>query len=234
MKYSFESKVRFSEIGEDGHMTLNSILNYYQDSSNFHSEEAGLGIRRLTEKKRVWILSSWQICVDRYPVMGEPIVVSTWAYDFKGFYGYRNFTLHTGGGELLSYANSLWIYMNTETKSPAKVDPAEAKGYGLEEKFPMEYASRKVPVPEGGIQMEPFVIHRHQLDVNHHVNNGQYIQMAMDYLPAGFTVRQMRAEYKKQAVLNSIIVPEVFREQDRYTIALCDRDGSPYAAAQFQ
>lgn len=82
--------------------------------------------------------------------------------------------------------------------------------------------------------MEPFVIHRHQLDVNHHVNNGQYIQMAMDYLPAGFTVRQMRAEYKKQAVLNSIIVPEVFREQDRYTIALCDRDGSPYAAAQFQ
>ena len=48
MKYSFESKVRFSEIGEDGHMTLNSILNYYQDSSNFHSEEAGLGIRRLT------------------------------------------------------------------------------------------------------------------------------------------------------------------------------------------
>lgn len=45
--------------------------------------------------------------------------------------------------------------MNTETKSPAKVDPAEAKGYGLEEKFPMEYAPRKVPVPEGGIKMEP-------------------------------------------------------------------------------
>jgi|GEM_PF-4316461 len=87
MKYSFESKVRFSEIGEDGHMTLNSILNYYQDSSNFHSEEAGLGIRRLTEKKRVWILSSWQICVDRYPMMGEPMWSVPGPMISKGFTG---------------------------------------------------------------------------------------------------------------------------------------------------
>ena len=63
MKYSFESKVRFSEIGEDGHMTLNSILNYYQDSSNFHSEEAGLGIRKKRESgfclpgRSAWIVT---------------------------------------------------------------------------------------------------------------------------------------------------------------------------------
>ena len=29
----------------------------------------------------------------RYPKLAEHITVSTWPYSFKGFYGYRNFTI---------------------------------------------------------------------------------------------------------------------------------------------
>ena len=234
MKYSFESKVRFSEIGEDRRMTLNSMINYYQDCSNFHSESVGAGIEKLKAKKRGWILSSWQIDVNRYPMMGESIVTSTWAYDFRGFYGFRNFTMYTGEGELLSYANSVWIYINTETGSPAKIDAEEAACYQCDPKFDMEYASRKVPVPDGGEFMEPFTVKRHQIDFNHHVNNGQYIQMAQDYLPSGYQIHQMRAEYKKQAVLDSVIIPRVYRENDRCTVSLCGEDKSPYAVVEFQ
>ena len=43
-----------------------------------------MGIDYLAEKHRAWLLSSWQIVVDRYPKLGERIVVSTWPYDFKG------------------------------------------------------------------------------------------------------------------------------------------------------
>lgn len=43
MKYSFESYVRYSEIGEDRSLTLNSVINYFQDCSTFHSEHAGMG-----------------------------------------------------------------------------------------------------------------------------------------------------------------------------------------------
>ena len=41
--YSFESKVRYSEVGEDTRMTLYSVLNYFQDCSVFHSESVGRG-----------------------------------------------------------------------------------------------------------------------------------------------------------------------------------------------
>lgn len=67
MKYSFESYVRYSEIGEDRVLTLNSVINYFQDCSTFHSEHTGVGIDYLQEKNRVWVLSSWQIVVERYP-----------------------------------------------------------------------------------------------------------------------------------------------------------------------
>ena len=47
MSYSFYSRVRYSEVGEDERMTLNGIVNYFQDCSTFHSEVIGLGLRAL-------------------------------------------------------------------------------------------------------------------------------------------------------------------------------------------
>ena len=44
MKYEFKSRVRYSEIGEDRKLTLDGILNYFQDCTTFHSEEVGLGL----------------------------------------------------------------------------------------------------------------------------------------------------------------------------------------------
>ena len=67
MKYSFDSRVRYSEIGEDKKLTLNSIINYFQDCSTFHSESAGVGMEFLADKQQVWVLSAWQIVVERYP-----------------------------------------------------------------------------------------------------------------------------------------------------------------------
>ena len=64
MAYSFGGRVRYSEIGENGLLTLPGILNYFQDCSTFQSEESGLGIEVLKEWKRFWVLSAWQVIVE--------------------------------------------------------------------------------------------------------------------------------------------------------------------------
>lgn len=90
MIYSFDGRVRYSETGENGLLTLPGILNYFQDCSTFQSEEVGLGLKVLKEWNRFWVLSAWQVIVERYPAMGEQIRTSTWAYGFRGFMGFRN------------------------------------------------------------------------------------------------------------------------------------------------
>ena len=70
MSYSFKGRVRYSEIGEDGCLTLPGIQNYYQDCCTFQSEEIGQGMEALEERQRAWVLSSWQIVVNRYPGLG--------------------------------------------------------------------------------------------------------------------------------------------------------------------
>ena len=60
---------------------------------------------------------------------------------------------------------------------------------------------------------------------------GFYI--AKGFLPEGFAVRQMRAEYKKQAFLGDVLMPRVLEREDSVWVALENPEGSPYVVAQF-
>ena len=105
--YHFDSRVRYSETDEQGQLSLTGILNYFQDCSTFQSEDLGMGVGYLKEHGRAWWLTSWQIVIDRYPSLGEEITVSTWPYDFKGLYGYRNFAITGSDGRYAARANMI-------------------------------------------------------------------------------------------------------------------------------
>lgn len=233
MAYQFTSRVRYSEVGEDKKLTLPGVIDYFQDCSTFQSEDLGAGLDKLGELGKAWILASWKIVIDRLPKLGEEIAVQTWPYHFKGFYGERNFRILDAHGETLASAASLWIYLDVRTGHPSKVDEDVSKVYGIEEALPLGPIVRKMPVPEGSREESRFSVMRSHLDTNHHVNNGQYILMAEEYLPQDFEVRQIRVEYKKSAVLHDVIVPLVYEEQDKCTVSLCAEDKKPYAVVEF-
>lgn len=234
MIYQFDSRVRYSEVDEQQKMSLVSIINYFQDVTTFHSEAIGLGIEHLKKTSRAWMLSAWQIEINRLPVFGENIRVQTWPYGFNGFYGDRNFTLMDENQELLVYANSLWIYVDVLTGRPVKVSEEEIEGYRLEEEMPMEKAPRKIRLPQGGWKAEPVQVQKHHLDTNMHVNNGQYVLMAQGFLPEGFFVKQIRVQYCKAALLHDTIVPWVYEEEKSVSVALSDESGRPYAVVRFE
>ena len=179
------------------------------------------------------MLSSWQVVVNRYPRMGETVRTTTAPYEFRGFLGMRNFTMDTLEGERLAYANTIWSNINFETGRPEKLKDEDIAGYELSEKLVMEYAPRKIALPGNLEAGEAFAVQKHHLDTNHHVNNCQYVRMAADYLPEGFSIHQMRAEYKKQAVLNDVFYPLVGRGNGKVTVVLGNEQGAAYAVVEF-
>ena len=229
--YQFDSRVRYSETDEQGRLSVTGILNYLQDCSTLQSEDIGLGIEYLKKTRHAWWLSSWQIIIDRYPVLGEEIVISTWPYDFKGIYAYRNFTIQDPEGNYLVRANSNWFFFDTESGCPVRVGEEDVAAYGIgqEEKLPMDYAPRRIPVPAEYEEYPVIAVAAHHIDTNHHVNNAQYVEIAREVLPAGLFIRELRVEYKKAAILGDQIIPRVSAEADCYTVALCDTEGRPYA-----
>jgi len=230
--YSFKSRVRYSEVDKDKKMDMYSIINYFQDCSTFQSEDIGMGLDFLENEKRVWLMNAWQIVADRYPVIGEDITVSTWAYGFNGMYGYRNFIITDSNDTVCTAANSIWVYMDTESYRPAKVTEDVVKGYEIEKAYEMDYAPRKITIPKNLTILDNFPVIRSNIDTNNHVNNGQYIKMAEEFLPGGFPVRQMRAEYRRSAILGDIIVPMVCENADSITVVLADTNEKPYAVIE--
>jgi acyl-ACP thioesterase len=232
--YSFNSRVRYSEVDKDKKIDLYSIINYFQDCSTFQSEDLGKGLEYLEKNKRVWLMNAWQIIVNRYPSLGEEITTSTWAYDFKNMYGYRNFTITDANNQIAAVANSVWVYMDTESYHPVKVTQDDIRSYISEEKYDMEYAPRKIIIPEKLITLGGFPVIPSNIDTNNHVNNGQYIKMAEELLPNGFRIKQMRAEYRMSAVLGDIIVPMVNHVNNTYTVVLASTDGKPFTIIEFK
>ena len=72
------------------------------------------------------------------------------------------------------------------------------------------------------------------IDSNEHVNNERYVIMAQEFLPDGFRTRQLRAEYKNAAVYGDTIYPVITSEENKVTVVLNDRDGTPYAIVEFE
>lgn len=69
--YEFDSRVRYSETDAQGRMTWLALMDYFQDCSVFHSEAVNLGVEVWTDAQKAWILSSWQICLNRMPAAGR-------------------------------------------------------------------------------------------------------------------------------------------------------------------
>ena len=58
MAYEFCGRVRYSEINEEGKLSLSSLVNYFQDVSTFQSEQLGVGLAYMKERHLACILYS--------------------------------------------------------------------------------------------------------------------------------------------------------------------------------
>ena len=233
-RYEFEGRVRYSEIDHRGTMTLPALINYFQDASTFQSEAIGLGMDRLKHDRKAWVLSYCQAIVERYPQMCEKITTGTFATEFKGLYGNRNFYMKDGSGELIARANSIWVFMDLEKGRPVRPTAEHIDPYGTCEPLDMPYEERKIALPEQSEAGEPFPVRKYHIDTNEHVNNCQYVQMALEMVPGDIQVRQLRVDYKKSAVLGDMIYPRMTAEQERTVVELCDADGKPYAIVEMK
>lgn len=231
--YTFTSRVRYSETDSSERLTLPAITDYFQDCGTFQSEELGLGVKYLQQSHMAWVLSAWQIVIGEYPKLCDEITIGTFPYGFKGFLGYRNYVMDRADGRRMAHAKAVWTLLHTDTMKPARATEEMLKRYVLSERLPMEYAPRKIAGAVSGSWEEGFAVKRHHLDSNHHVNNAQYIKMAFQYIPEGEKIVQMRAEYKRQALLGDLILPNIAREDKRYIISLCGSDREPYAVTEF-
>ena len=231
--YKLNSKVRYSEATAKGKLSYHALLNYLQDASTLHSEELGESGPQLFEKNMAWVLSFWQICIDKLPALSEDIEVKTWPYSTKGLFGLRNFHVTGENGDTLVKANSIWVLVDPRNGRPIRITDEVSSHYPDEPKLDMDYCDRKIEIPAQIEKMAPITVPGYFIDTNNHMNNAKYVMLAEEYLPDGFETKEIRVEYKNAAMLGDVMIPCVAVEEDRVTVVLMDEAPKAYATVLF-
>lgn len=238
--FTFKTKVRYSELSSDGIVRPEAIVNFLQDCTTFHSESLGASVAFYESENKAWVLNAWQIEIKGELKLGDEITVGTWPYEFAGAFGLRNFIIQDKDGNNVVEANTLWVFADIATGRPIKLTEDYTKYYTLEEKLDMDYADRKIKLPEGVFSeiQKPVKIRKAFIDTNKHVNNSRYIECAAEYIPDNGKVRRIRAEYKKQARITDVFYPMVYNALDAsgngiLCVSLNDENSKPYAVVEF-
>lgn len=234
--YSFSSRIRLSETDQNRQLSVTALLNYFQDCSCFQIEHAGVGFSFLDAQHLAWVVNYWQLDIRALPFFGDTVTVSTNPYRYRNFMGFRNFALDDEKGQRLVTANSIWSLMNLERLLPALITPEHAERLGVGIPFDMDYTDRKIAVPkEGGRILSPVPVDESMLDSNRHVNNAQYVRIALAAMGEPGAPGRLRAEYKKQAFPGDVMHLVLFAGEDgSQTVSLQAEDGSTYAVVSYK
>ena len=239
--YEFASRLRYSEIGSDGRMTPTALITRMQDCGVFHCHSVGRGPAYWAENKCGWIVVSWQVVIERLPVFGERVITRTIPYRFHAFEGDRNYQTLVVPEEdpdaepvLCAYTNSRWVWFDKALQRPARVPEAEIALFPLDPPLDMDCAPRRIELPETeSEERRRIIITETDLDMNNHVNNLRYIDMARVYLPEHFEIRELRVEYIRQCRLGDILYPRVFLTEDTCYVSLESEERKPCAIIAF-
>lgn len=235
--YEYDKRIGFSECGTDRRLTITALIDAFQDCSTFQSEDSGVGFDVLEKKDLVWVINYWELQISDLPRLCDHVSVGTFPYGFKSCFGYRNFYMKNADKEYIVKANSLWTLIDRVQARPVKAPDFIHEAYTIEPKLDMTYSSRKVLVPDDDdievIKKEPIHIQPHHLDSNNHVNNGQYVKLAMSEIDDPADIASLRIDYRRQAMLGDVIYPVVYAKDNEKIVALYDSEGSAFSVSQF-
>ena len=235
--YEYEKRIGFSECDTDRRLTVTALIDAFQDCSTFQSEDLNVGFDVLQKDHLVWVINYWELQIDSLPHLCDYVTVGTFPYSFKGCFGLRNFYMKNDKGDFLVRANSMWTLIDSVNVRPVKAPEYVSSAYSIEEKLDMSYNPRKVMIPEGDsvtvIKKDPITIQNHHLDSNNHVNNGQYVKLAMSAEGEDTDIVSLRIDYRKQAVIGDVIYPIVYENGKEKVVSLNDSEGKAYSVSQF-
>lgn len=235
--YEYKIRIGFSDCDINKTFALTSLIDAFQDCSTFQSEDLGVGFDVLTQHNVVWVINYWELNIYRLPKLCDYVTVGTYPYAFKGCFGFRNFYMKDDKNEYIVKANSMWTLVDTLSSRPSRAPQFISQAYELEEKLDMTYNPRKVLIPETDdvltLEKDPIHIQLHHLDSNHHVNNGQYVKLAMSALGEEENISSLRIDYRKQAHLGDTIYPVVYKTDNKSIVALYDENKSAFSVAEF-
>jgi len=216
--YSLTYKVTTSTCDSEGKLKLYSALQMMQDCSEMWIDSEP-GVKQYFTEQNM-----------------EELTVTTSVYGMKPMFGFRNTFIYDVQGKPCYKTWSMGAFVDKTAGKLKRVDDATIQSMTLEPQLEMNYKDRRIILPkgrsseshpslledgrvateldkvkDGGEVLEPIKVLRADIDYNKHMNNANYVRMAMELLPEDFVVSGLRVEYRVAAKLGDCLTPTIYQ-----------------------
>ena len=219
--YSLKYKVTTSTCDSEGRLKIFSALQMMQDCSEMWIDSEPGVKQYFTEHNMAQLLATRQVEIVRVPEYKEELTVTTSVYGMKPMFGFRNTFIYDAQGKPCYKTWSMGAFVDKAAGKLKRVDDATIQSMTLDTKLDMDYKDRRIILPkDGGEVLEPIKVLRADIDYNKHMNNANYVRMAMELLPEDLVVTGLRVEYRVAAKLGDMLVPTIYRHDNTIIISL--------------
>lgn len=189
--YTQNILVDSNAIDFNGKFKLPAIMQHFQNGASEHAAELGVDYFKLKEKSNAfWVITKIRLRVLRYPLWNEKPEMRTWPLNPGLIKVDRDFDFRDRKGDPVIYGSSEWCVLDCDTRRPRKLTSTC---------YPVEFEcwNRRVPDCrfrrfEEQIATSDSVYEKtvrpSDLDLNCHMNNTVYTEMALDC----FTAAELR------------------------------------------
>ena len=227
-----EFYIGLSDLINGNKLKNTSLLSFLEDMGGIHSSMVGNGLYDIERTKQSWILLSWKVKLNKRPMYADEIKIKTWSRKMDKLYAYRDYEIFDKDNNQIGVATSRWILIDIDSRKILKLDESLEKLYTKEDIDITGINTNfgKIKEPECYTNETEFKITKNLIDINNHVHNLYYMDIASEVIPEDILrnndLNDFEVMYKKEIMKDEIIKCLFTEIEDSYIVAIKSLDES--------
>ncbi len=217
--YREEILLRSKDVDLFRRLRLSRLFELLQEASIRHTEQLGMGREKTLDKGLLWVVTMQRCEISRMPEYDERVTLTSWPGEMMHVFFPRYYRVADENDETLVSASALWMLVDEKTRKMVFPDEwgVEIAGVRTGREIPLPSGLKKLAFTEEARFTVPFSY----VDLNGHMNNTRYFDLAEDHIPAAAEGRRLRAvstEYTAEARFRDELQLRWGREGGRFLL----------------
>lgn len=234
--FEYSMKIPFDMSDVNGYIKIPQLILLSLQVSGMQSIELGMSDMYILENYNlVWIITDYNMKIERLPVFDEKITIETYAKSHNRLFCYRAFNIKDEEGNTIIEMVATFVLMDRDTR---KVHPVMSE---ITDAFDSEFSKTMLRGPrfkelEGGVEQE-YRVRFYDLDMNGHVNNSKYLDWVFEVMGADFLTqhvpKKVHLKYVKEVLAGGLITSQ-YEQEGLKTQHQITSDGQINAQAEIE
>jgi len=235
-------RITHSLVAPDGLVSIRGLAYCMQETAINHADARNFGYEEMIKQNIAWVLTRQMIKLYEIPRLNQKITVETWANGTTKTMAIRDFNILNKNKETIGMSRTSWMVLDIIKRRPILLSNQILENIPtIPDRLSEPLELEKIPFSDKKPEKEMiFKVVYSDLDMNHHVNNINYLKWVLDEFDLEFRnkfrVSTIETNYLGEALYGDILVRNTISVTDtEFLTKIIKKDtGKPILASRIK